>query len=68
MILLFYNKRKKNTTLCKFWSEKVFTYYSLFKIESKTATQEDKQQDSIDKEIEAEIKGLVATENLNAEI
>ena len=39
----------------------------MFKIDSNTATQEDEQQDSIDKEIEAEIKGFFATENLNAE-
>ena len=39
----------------------------MFKIDSNTATQEDEQQDSIDKEIEAEIKGFFATESLNAE-
>ena len=39
----------------------------MFKIESNTATQEDEQQDSIDEEIEAEIKGFFAIENLNAE-
>ena len=33
--------------------KKFSTYYSLFKIESNTATQEDEQQDSIDEEIEA---------------
>ena len=38
--------------------KKFSTYYSLFKIESNIATQEDEQQDSIDKEIEAEIKGF----------
>ena len=35
-------------------------------MESNTTTQEDVQQDSIDEEIEAEIKGFFATENLNA--
>ena len=32
-----------------------------------TATQEDEQQDFIDEEIEAEIKGFLAKKNLNAE-
>ena len=36
-------------------------------MESNTATQVDKQQDSIDEEIQAEIKGFFTTENLNAE-
>ena len=43
------------------------TYYSLFKIKSIVVTQENKQQDFIDEEIEAEIKGFFATENLNTE-
>ena len=43
------------------------TYCSLFKIESYIDTQEDKKHDSIGEEIEAEIKGFFATENLNAE-
>ena len=47
--------------------KKFSTYYSLFKIESNTATQDDEQQDSIDEEFEAETKGFFATENLNAE-
>ena len=47
--------------------KKFSTYYSLFKIKPNTASQEDEQQDSIDEEIEAEIKGFFATENLNAE-
>ena len=38
-----------------FGPKKFSTYYTLFKIESNTATQEDKQQDSTDEEIEAEI-------------
>ena len=46
---------------------KFSTYYSLFKIESRTVTQEDEQQDSIGEEIETEIKDFFATENLNAE-
>ena len=57
----------KTTTLCKFWSKKFSTYYSLLKTDSKTATQDDKQQDSIDEVIEAIIKGFFATESLNAE-
>ena len=47
--------------------KKISTYYSLFKTDSKTATQDDEQQDSIDEETEAEIKGFFAKENLNAE-
>ena len=39
----------------------------MFKIDSKIAKQDDKQQDSIDKEIEAEKKDFIATEYLNAE-
>ena len=39
----------------------------MFKVEPNTATQEDEQQGSFDQEIEAEIKGFFATENLNAE-
>ena len=39
----------------------------MFKIEPNTATQEDEQKDSFYEEIEAEIKGFFATENLNAE-
>ena len=38
-----------------------------FKTKSNTATQEKQLKDSIDKEVEAEIKGFFATENLNAE-
>ena len=37
-----------------------------FKIELNTNTQEDEQPDFIDKEIEAEIKGFFALENLDA--
>ena len=36
-------------------------------MELNTATQKEKQLDSIDEEIEAEIKGFFAIENLNAE-
>ena len=39
----------------------------MFKTESNIATQEKEQQGSIDEEIEAETKGLFATENLKAE-
>ena len=39
----------------------------MFKIESNTAKQEDEQQDSVDEENEAEIKGYFTTESLNAE-
>ena len=46
--------------------KKFSTNYSLFKMESNTATQEDKQQDSIDEEIIAEKKGFFSIENLNA--
>ena len=46
-----------------FDAKKFLTYYSLFKIESNTATQEEKQQDFIDEEIEAEIKGIFTTQN-----
>ena len=43
-----------------FDSKKFSTYYFLFKIESNTAaTQEDEQQDSIDEEIEAEVKSFL---------
>ena len=38
------------------------TYYSLFKIKSSTATQNDEQQDSIDEETKAKIKGFFANE------
>ena len=41
----------------KFYSKKFSVYLSSFKIESNIATQEDEQQDSIDEEIEAKIKG-----------
>ena len=40
----------------------------MFKTDLKIATQDDEQQDSIDKEIEAEIKNFFATDNLNGEI
>ena len=40
----------------------------MFKTDSKIAIQDDKQQDSIDKEIEAEIKGFFATDNMNGEM
>ena len=43
------------------------TYFLLFEIESNTITQKYEQQDSIDEEIEAEIKSFFATENLYAE-
>ena len=43
------------------------TYYTLFNIESNIVSQEDEQQDFVDNEIVAEIKGFFATENLNAE-
>ena len=36
--------------------KKLSTYFYLFIIESNTAAQEDEQQDSIDEEIEAEIR------------
>ena len=36
--------------------KKFSTYHSLFKLESNTSIQEDEQQDSIDEELEAEIK------------
>ena len=39
----------------------------MFKIKSNTATQEDEQQDPIDEEIEAEIKGFFSIEHLNVE-
>ena len=39
----------------------------MYKVELNTATQEDEQQNSIDEEIEAEIKSFLATENLSAE-
>ena len=41
--------------------KKFSTYYSLFNVESNTATKEDKLKDSVDEEIEAEIKGFFAT-------
>ena len=48
--------------------KKFSTYYSLFKIESNTDTQQDKQQDSSDEEVEAKTKVFfLLTENLNAE-
>ena len=46
---------------------KYSTYYSLFKIELNTATQEDEQKNSIDEEIEAQIKVFFKTESLNVE-
>ena len=51
-------EKPKPQNSVNFDPKKFSTYYSLFKIESNIATQEDEQQDSIDKEIEAEIKGF----------
>ena len=60
-------KKPKPQLSVNFDPKKLSTYYSLFKIESNTATQEGEQQISIDEELEAEIKGCFATKNLNAE-
>ena len=53
------NKKKSHNTV-NLDPKKFFIYYLCFefKIELNTATQEDKQQDSIDEEIKAEIKGF----------
>ena len=51
-------EKQKPLTSVNFDPKKFSTNYSLFKIKSNTATQEDKQQDSIDEEIEAKIKGF----------
>ena len=51
-----------------FYTKKFSIYYFLFKTDSKIAIQDDKQQDSIDREIEAKIKGFFATNNLNGEM
>ena len=56
-------EKPKPQHFLNFDPKKFLTYYSLFKIESNTATQEEKQQDFIDEEIEAEIKGIFTTEN-----
>ena len=61
------SRETKPQSSINFDHKKFSTCYYLFKIESKTATQEDEQQDSIYEEIEAEIKGFFATENLSAE-
>ena len=58
-------EKPKSQPSVNFDPKKFSTYYSLFEKESNTATQEDEQQDSLDEEIEAEIKGFYATENLN---
>ena len=60
-------EKPKPQHFLNFDPKKFLTYYSLFKIESRTVTQEDEQQDSIGEEIETEIKDFFATENLNAE-
>ena len=53
-------KQKKSDNTVNLDPKKFFIYYLCFgfKIELNTATQEDKQQDSIDEEIKAEIKGF----------
>ena len=50
-------EKQKPQPSVNFDPKKFSTYYCLFKIELYTATQEDEQQDSIDKEIKAVIKG-----------
>ena len=60
-------EKSKPQPSVNFDPKKFSTYYSLFEIESNTATQEDEQQDYIDEEVEAEIKGFSTTENFNAE-
>ena len=60
-------EKPKPQPFINFDSNKFSTYSSLFKIESNTATQWVEQHDSINEEIEAEIKSIFATENLNAE-
>ena len=45
----------------------IYFFCFWFKIELNTATQEDEQHDSINEQIEAEIKGFFALKNLNAE-
>ena len=52
MIILF-SPLEKSKPSVNFDPKKFSPYYSLFKIESNTATQEDKQLDSVDEEIEA---------------
>ena len=67
VVLLLPPEKPKPQPSVNFDPKKFSTYNSLFKIDSKIATQDDEQQDSIDEEIETEIKGFFATENLNAE-
>ena len=60
-------EKLKPQPFVNFDSKKFSIYYSLLRMESNTATQEDEQQDSINEEIEAEIKRFYATEYLNEE-
>ena len=66
MVILYIATRKPKPSV-NFDPKKISTYYSLFKIESNTATQKDQQHDSIDEEIKADINGFLSTEYLNAE-
>ena len=60
-------EKPKPQPFINFDSNKFSTYSSLFKIESNTATQWVEQHDSINEEIEAEIKGFFDTKSSNAE-
>ena len=63
----FFCCHETNQNLFKFWSEEIFNLQFFVKIELNTAAQEDEQHDSINEEIEAEIKRFYATEYLNEE-
>ena len=49
-------EKPKPQHFVNFYPKKILIYYSLFRIESNTATQEDEQQNYIDEDIEAKIK------------
>lgn len=57
-------KRPKQQPSASFNPKKFLSYYTLFKKETNTATQENKQQYSIDKELEAGVKSNLALKKL----
>ena len=62
-VLYVANRQTKTTTLCKFSCEEAFNllfFVYRIKIDLNTARQEDDLHDSVDEEIEAELKVLFA--------